>query len=62
MNGKCQYYKKAEGLIEIEEAEYFICGLPKLDSDAAKLKVQCQGDVKKCDNFKKLMVCTQLWK
>ncbi len=62
MDRKCNYYKKAEELNEIEEAEYFICGLPKLDSDTAKLKVQCQGDVDKCENFEKLMVCTQLWK
>ncbi len=59
MDGKCKFYKKAN---EIEEAEYFICKLPNLDSDKAKLKVQCQGDVNKCENFTKLMVCTKLWK
>ncbi len=62
MGGECKFYKKAEGLNEIEEVEYFICGLPNLDSDAAKSKVQCKGDANKCENFTKLMVCTQLWK
>ena len=62
MDGKCKQYKKAGGLNESEEAEYFICGLPNLDPDKDKLKVQCQGDINKCENFTKFMVCTRLWK
>ena len=64
MEEKCPYYQKAEpytheegnlgpdkSSYEPEEAEHFICNLPNLDSDKAKLKVQCQGDVNKCDNM-----------
>jgi len=60
---ECKYYKKGEpyineeinlgadeGSYEPEEAEYFICKLPNLDSEIAKLKVRCQGDVNVCNN------------
>ncbi len=60
MDEKCQHYNKAERLNEIEEAEYFICGLPNIDSDKAKLKVQCQGDVNQCENFSEYIACSQL--
>ena len=41
-DGKCKYYEKAE---------YFICKLPNLDSETAKLEVRCQGDINMCDNL-----------
>ena len=56
MDGKCKFYKKAN---EIEEAEYFICKLPNLDSETAKLKAQCQGDINMCDNLEEYVVCSK---
>ncbi len=60
MKEKCQHYRKAEGFIEIEETKSFVCTLPNLDSDKAKLKVQCQGDVNQCENFPEFMVCSKI--
>ena len=50
MDEKCQFYKKAE---------YFICELPNLDSDKAKLEVRCEGDINMCDNLEEYIVCTK---
>jgi hypothetical protein len=63
MKEKCPHYKEAEpyineeinrgidaGIYEIEESEYFVCGLLDSSFKERKSRVRCQGDENMCDN------------